>query len=212
MPHYIVILHALHNYLSFSFTISFTVNNHKTINEIHCNFYNNIFYSSLTINNIYIPSLSSTSVSLSIFYSKGSLQICKVYRFNKFYKNLQIITTSVSLLVGQLPPLFFICFIIPYLWLRNFLHWNIKWSAVSSSSSHGHIALSVSPNLYRCDLIFPCPVSIVVKSGNTGERGTSYSFTKFWIEFEWKWNKAKIRVWRHEKAQELGNRGEFWNS
>ena len=42
MPHYIVILHALHN-LSFNFTITFTFNNPKTIVEIHYNFDNNIF-------------------------------------------------------------------------------------------------------------------------------------------------------------------------
>jgi len=41
-PHYIVILHALHN-LSFSFTINFTFNNHKTIVELHYNFNKNIF-------------------------------------------------------------------------------------------------------------------------------------------------------------------------
>ena len=35
MPHYMVILHALHNYLSFSFTVSFRVNYHKTIDKIH---------------------------------------------------------------------------------------------------------------------------------------------------------------------------------
>jgi len=34
MPHYIAILHALH-ILSFSFTITFTFNNNKTIVEIH---------------------------------------------------------------------------------------------------------------------------------------------------------------------------------
>ena len=28
------------------------------------------------------------SVYLSIFYSQASLQICKIYRFNQFYKNL----------------------------------------------------------------------------------------------------------------------------
>ena len=38
MPHHTVILHALQN-LSFSFTITFTVNNHKTIDEIHYIFY-----------------------------------------------------------------------------------------------------------------------------------------------------------------------------
>ena len=42
MPHYIIILHALHN-LSFSFTITFTFNKHKTIVEIHYNFDNNIY-------------------------------------------------------------------------------------------------------------------------------------------------------------------------
>ena len=42
MPHHIVILHALHN-LSFSFTITFTFNNHKTIVQIHYNFNKNIF-------------------------------------------------------------------------------------------------------------------------------------------------------------------------
>ena len=41
MSTYIVTLHALHN-LSFSFTITFTFNNDKTIVEIHCNV-DNIF-------------------------------------------------------------------------------------------------------------------------------------------------------------------------
>jgi hypothetical protein len=43
MPHYIVILHVLRN-LTFSFTITFTFNNNKTIVEIHYNVNNNIFY------------------------------------------------------------------------------------------------------------------------------------------------------------------------
>ena len=43
MPHYIVILHDLHN-LSFSFTITFIFNNHKIIVEIRYIFDNNIFY------------------------------------------------------------------------------------------------------------------------------------------------------------------------
>ena len=42
MPHYRVILHALHN-LSFSFTITF--NNNKTTVEIHYNVNNNILTS-----------------------------------------------------------------------------------------------------------------------------------------------------------------------
>ena len=42
MPHYIAILHALYN-LSFSFTITFTFNNHKTTVEICYNFNKNIF-------------------------------------------------------------------------------------------------------------------------------------------------------------------------
>ena len=75
---------------------------------------------------------------------------------------------SVAYVSGQLPPVFFICLIISFLWLRNFLHLNIKWSTVTSSSSHGHIGLSVNPSLYNYDLIFPCPVSIVVNSGNIG--------------------------------------------
>ena len=53
MPHYIVILHALHN-LSFSFTINFTFYNHKTIVEIHYNVDNSVLTSSRIINNIYI--------------------------------------------------------------------------------------------------------------------------------------------------------------
>jgi len=85
MPHYTVTLHALHN-LSFSFIITFTFNNHKTIVEIHYNVGNHILSSSLIINNIFIHSLRS--VYLSIFYSKASLQICEVYRFNKFYRHL----------------------------------------------------------------------------------------------------------------------------
>ena len=39
----IYLLHALYN-LSFSFTITFTFNNHKIILEIHHNFDNNIFF------------------------------------------------------------------------------------------------------------------------------------------------------------------------
>ena len=54
---------------------------------------------------------------------------------------------SVSFFAGQLPAVLFICCIIPFLWLINFLHLNIKWSTVCSSSSHGHIGLFVSPNL-----------------------------------------------------------------
>ena len=53
MPNYILILHASHN-LSFSFTITFTFNNNKTIVEIHYIVDNNILTSSLIINNIYI--------------------------------------------------------------------------------------------------------------------------------------------------------------
>ena len=41
MPHYTAILHALHN-LSFSFTITFTLNNNKTIVVTHYNIDNNI--------------------------------------------------------------------------------------------------------------------------------------------------------------------------
>jgi len=38
---------------------------------------------------------------------------------------------------------------------------NIKWSTVCSSSSQGHIRLSVSPSLYKYDFMLPCPVSKV---------------------------------------------------
>jgi len=62
MPHYRVILHAVHN-LSFSFTITFTFYNPKTIVEIHYSVSNNILTSSLTINNIYIHSLGSIYLS-----------------------------------------------------------------------------------------------------------------------------------------------------
>jgi len=55
-------VHALHN-LSFSFTITFTFNNHKTIVEIHCNVDNNILTSSLMITNIFKHSLRSVCVS-----------------------------------------------------------------------------------------------------------------------------------------------------
>ena len=42
MPNYMVILHASHN-LSFSFTITFTFNDNKTIVEIRYNADDNIF-------------------------------------------------------------------------------------------------------------------------------------------------------------------------
>jgi hypothetical protein len=45
------------------------------------------------------------------------------------------------------------------------LHWNIKWSEVCSSSSHGHMGLSVIPDLWRYDLSSPCPVTNIVNSG-----------------------------------------------
>ena len=51
MPHYRVILHALHN-LSLRFTITFTFNNHKTVVEIHHKVDNNILTSSLIINRL----------------------------------------------------------------------------------------------------------------------------------------------------------------
>ena len=67
MPHYSVILHALHN-LSFCFTMPFTFNNHKTIVAFHYNVENNIFTSSLIINNIYIHSLRPNYPSTHLPY------------------------------------------------------------------------------------------------------------------------------------------------
>ena len=67
MPKYRVILHPLHN-LRFSFTITFTFNNHKNIVEIHYKVDNNILMSSLIINNIYIHSLKSIYASTHISY------------------------------------------------------------------------------------------------------------------------------------------------
>ena len=121
MSHYTVILHASHN-LSFSFTITFTFNDNKTIVEVHYNVDNNILTSSLIINNIYILSEIYLSVYLSIFYNKASLQICKVYKFTKFYKNLQIIIDECFICRRPIATSVFICFIISFLWLRNFLH------------------------------------------------------------------------------------------
>ena len=43
MPHYIVILRALHNYLSFVLQYLLQLIITKTIDEIHYNFYKNIF-------------------------------------------------------------------------------------------------------------------------------------------------------------------------
>jgi len=84
-----------------------------------------------------------------------------------FTKICKLLLTSVSFVVGQLPPVFFICFIISFLWLRNFLHWNIKWFAICSfSSSQEHILLSISTYLWRYDRIFACTVTIIVNSGN----------------------------------------------
>ena len=68
---------------------------------------------------------------------------------------------SVSFIAGQLPPVFVICLIISFLWLRSFLHLNIKWSTVCSSSSQGHTRLSVSPSLYKYAFMLPCPVVCV---------------------------------------------------
>ena len=110
LPHYTVTLHALPD-LSFSFTIPFTVNNHKIIVEIHYNFNNNTFLtSSLTINNIYIHAVRS--VCLSTYLSFIAKPHCKSLRsiyLTNFTKNCKYLLTSVSVIVGQLPPVFF-CF------------------------------------------------------------------------------------------------------
>ena len=84
---------------------------------------------------------------------------------------------SVSLVAGQLPPVFFICLIMSFLWLRNFLHLNIKLSTVFSSSSQGHIRFSVSPSLYKYSFMLPCPVNKVIISGNIGIFSVSLFFT-----------------------------------
>jgi len=84
----------------------------------------------------------------------------KVYGFNIFYKKICKSFTIVSFIVGHLPQVSFVCFIILFLWLHNILQWNIKLFVVRSyySSSHGHFGLSISPNLWRYDLSVPCPV------------------------------------------------------
>ena len=84
---------------------------------------------------------------------------------------------SVSFVAGQLPPVFFICLIISSLWLHSYLHLNIKWSTVCSSSSQGHIRLSVSPSLYKYDFMLPCHVSKTDNYGNTGIFCVSLFFT-----------------------------------
>ena len=38
----------------------------------------------------------------------------------------------------------------------------------SSASAHGHVGLSVIPNLWKYVLNFPCPITIDVNSGDTG--------------------------------------------
>ena len=107
-PHYIEILHALHN-LSFSFKITFTFNNNKTIVEVHYNVYNNILTSSLIINNIYIHFLRSVSLSTYLsFIVKSyfkSVKSIDLTNFTKIYKQL---LTSVSFAIGQLPPVFLV--------------------------------------------------------------------------------------------------------
>ena len=80
------------------------------------------------------------------FREKPHCKSVKSIDLTNVTKNCKQLLTSVSVLVGQLPPLFFICFIILFLFLLNFLHLNIRWSTVSSSSSsHGHIGLHVLP-------------------------------------------------------------------
>ena len=87
MFHYIVILYALHN-LSFSFTITFTFNIHKTIVEIHYSISNNILTSSLTINNIYIHSLGSIYLSTyPSFIVKRHCKSVKSIDLTNFTKN-----------------------------------------------------------------------------------------------------------------------------
>ena len=58
MPHYMVILHTLHN-LNFSFTITFIL-------IVTHNFGNNILTSKLKINNIYINSVGSIYLSFIV--------------------------------------------------------------------------------------------------------------------------------------------------
>ena len=91
MPLHIVILHALHS-LSFSFTITFTFNNHKTIVKVHYNFDNNILTSSLTINNIYIHSVRSVYLSTYLSFivkrhykSVKSIDLTNFTKICKYY-------------------------------------------------------------------------------------------------------------------------------
>ena len=84
---------------------------------------------------------------------------------------------SVSLVAGQLPPVSFIYLITSSLWLRRFLHLNIKWSTVSSSSSQGHIRLTASPNLYKYDFMLPYHDINVVNPGNIGIFCVRHFFT-----------------------------------
>ena len=114
MPHYTVTLHSSHN-LRFSFTITFTFNNHKTLVEIHYNVDNHILTSSRIINIIFIHSLRSICLSTYLSFI--------VKRHWNFLKSTDLTLTRVSFVVDQLPPVFFLFFfIISFLWLRNFLH------------------------------------------------------------------------------------------
>ena len=86
MPHYRVILHALHN-LSFIFPIPFTFNNYKTIVEFHHNVDKNILTSSLIIYNICLHSLRSVYSSTYLSYKvKGQCKSVKSIDLTNFTK------------------------------------------------------------------------------------------------------------------------------
>ena len=132
---------------------------------MHYNVDNNVLKSKLTINSIYIHSLRSIYLSIYIsIYLSVYLSIClsvclsvivkhhcnsvKSIDLTNFTKIGRYSLASVSFVVGQLPPVIFICFIISFLWLRNLLHRNIKWSVVSSSSSSFCACVALCP--YNC--------------------------------------------------------------
>ena len=110
-----------------------------------------------------------------VFSLLNSLTLCSLYKSVKsiFLMNLTKIgkysLISFAFAIGQVPPVCFIYFINSFLWAVNFVHWTIKCCIIwSSLSSHGHFGLLVNPNRWRYFFIFPCPVIIIVNSGNPG--------------------------------------------
>jgi hypothetical protein len=83
--------------------------------------------------------------------------------FTNFWKNVVYLFAKSQLVIGQFPPSFIILFLRTCLSFLNSSHSHSKWSAVCGLFLQRHVGSSIILNLWKYDLSFPCPVTIVDK-------------------------------------------------